>query len=91
VSAVKVTVRVSGRVQGVGFRYWTREAAERLGLRGSATNLPDGRVEIIAEGPRARCVALLDELRGDGPPGFVGEIADTWSESQDEPHGFRVR
>ena len=46
---------VRGHVQGVGFRYWVRGAAGDLGLRGTATNLPDGRVEVIAEGPRAAC------------------------------------
>lgn len=41
---------VSGRVQGVGFRYFTQDVAEREGLTGTARNLPDGRVEVIAEG-----------------------------------------
>ena len=41
---------VSGRVQGVGFRFFVQSAAEREGLRGWVRNLPDGRVEVMAEG-----------------------------------------
>lgn len=40
---------VSGRVQGVGYRYFTRQVAEELGVSGFARNLPDGRVEVVAE------------------------------------------
>jgi acylphosphatase len=86
-----MTALVSGRVQGVGFRYWTREVAGRLGLRGSATNLRDGRVEVIAEGPRAGCEQLLSQLGGDAAPGFVGDVSATWSDATGEPAGFRVR
>ncbi len=41
---------VSGRVQGVGFRAWTAREADRLGIKGLVRNLPDGSVEIVAEG-----------------------------------------
>ncbi|MGD8875746.1 MAG: acylphosphatase, partial [Gammaproteobacteria bacterium] len=44
---------VSGRVQGVFFRASTRDRARQLGLTGQASNLPDGRVEVIASGPEA--------------------------------------
>jgi acylphosphatase len=56
---VRLTVWVRGGVQAVGFRWWTRSRALELGLVGSATNLDDGRVEIIAEGDRAACERLL--------------------------------
>ena len=49
---------VSGRVQGVGFRWWTRRTASRLYLSGTVRNLPDGRVEVRARGS----AAALDEL-----------------------------
>ncbi|MCC5793912.1 MAG: acylphosphatase [Chromatiales bacterium] len=58
---------VSGHVQGVFFRASTAREAERLGLRGHAKNLADGRVEVLALGPSP----ALDELErwlGDGPP-----------------------
>jgi len=46
----KVNIVVSGRVQGVYFRAFTRNKAKQLGITGSATNLADGRVDIIAQG-----------------------------------------
>jgi acylphosphatase len=57
---------VSGRVQGVFFRASTRDRARQLGLTGQASNLPDGRVEVIASGPEADLAALRRWLR-DGP------------------------
>lgn len=58
---------VSGKVQGVFFRASTREHALDLGLSGRATNLPDGRVEVIADGEAAAVDALERWLR-QGPP-----------------------
>lgn len=52
-------VRVKGRVQGVGFRWFVREEARRLGVSGWVTNLPDGDVEVAAAGE----AASLDRLR----------------------------
>ncbi len=59
---------VSGMVQGVGYRYFARQAAQRLGLAGYVKNLRDGRVEVYAIGPSS----LLDSLRAElerGPSG----------------------
>ncbi len=63
------TVRflVSGRVQGVFFRASTRDEALRLGLAGSASNLPDGRVEVIASGSEA-ALSALERWLWRGPP-----------------------
>lgn len=61
---VRVTVTVRGRVQGVGFRWWTRARALELGLAGHARNTADGRVEVVAQGSRGavdRLVRLLSE------------------------------
>ena len=77
-TAVKVTIEVnqkmqryiliSGKVQGVGFRYFTRQNAMKLGVHGYAKNLPNGKVEVVAEGDKA----TLDEfvkILWKGPPG----------------------
>ncbi|MFB9378147.1 acylphosphatase [Kineococcus gynurae] len=58
----RVTAWVSGDVQGVGFRWWTKAQALELGLAGSATNRDDGRVEVVAEGPRPALLELLRRL-----------------------------
>lgn len=79
---------VSGQVQGVGFRDWTRQHARRLQLAGSAVNLPDGRVEIVAEGPREACESLLVALRGSAP-GSVAEVEESWTDAQGAT-GFRL-
>lgn len=59
-----VTLRVEGQVQGVGFRWWAKRAAERRGLVGSVVNLPDGAVEMCLQGPDADVDALVAEATG---------------------------
>ena len=88
---VRLTAFVRGRVQGVGFRWWTRARALELGLRGSATNLDDGRVEVVAEGPERALRALLDLLRGDGTPGRVDFVAERWGAGRGLDDGFVER
>lgn len=90
-SNVRLTAWVRGRVQGVGFRWYTRSVALELGLRGSASNLPDGRVEVIAEGPEGNCRRLLDALRSADAPGRVESVVDRWSEPKGGPTGFVER
>ena len=60
-------VRVTGRVQGVFFRAWTREEARRLGLSGWVRNCPDESVEAHVEGDEAAVATLIAELHN-GPP-----------------------
>lgn len=88
---VRLTAWVHGRVQGVGFRWWTRGRALALGLAGSAGNLADGRVEVVAEGPRERCEALLDALRSGDTPGVVNGVVERWSTARGGLSGFRER
>lgn len=70
----RVHVWVSGRVQGVGFRFATCEQAERLGLGGWVRNLGDGRVEAVFEGPAAEVAQAVAWCRR-GPSGaWVSEL-----------------
>lgn len=87
---VRLTVFVAGRVQGVGFRWWTRQQAAELGLAGSATNLPDGRVHIVAEGTKRACEALLDRLRSRSAPGRVRTVSEEWGDARADLRGFSV-
>jgi acylphosphatase len=79
-------IQVSGRVQGVGFRWFAREKARRWGLRGWVRNLADGSVEIAAEGPDENLRGFVDHLRL-GPPGAyvedIGDLPPTGSATQD--------
>jgi acylphosphatase len=77
--ATRLTVWVGGRVQGVGFRWWTRARALELGLVGRATNLDDGRVLVVAEGPESRCRRLLELLGSPAAPGRTTSVVERWS------------
>lgn len=76
---------VTGKVQGVWFRASAREQALRLGLRGSAKNLADGGVEVIAIGS-SEAVVELERWLWEGPP--LAEVADVQREDLDAPGGF---
>jgi acylphosphatase len=87
----RLTAHVEGRVQGVGYRAFTRAEARRLGLRGEVRNLPDGAVAVVAEGEEDALCRLLSALRR-GPSGFgVAEVRAEWSAATGEHAGFRVR
>lgn len=85
---VRVTVLVRGRVQGVGFRWWTRQRAVAYGLSGWARNLADGGVEVVAEGARRDCDALVRQLRGPGTPGRVERLSVEVSDPTGDLVGF---
>ncbi len=77
--------RVTGRVQGVGFRSWTVRAARSLGLAGWVRNLPDGSVELEAHGPDEHMAALREALwKG---PLFARVTGVDEQPFQDAPHG----
>jgi acylphosphatase len=87
---VRIEARIEGWVQGVGFRWWTRAQARRLGLSGEATNLRDGSVRIVAEGSQRSCAALVDLVRSGNAPGTVRTVQVEWSQAAGEFSGFSV-
>lgn len=87
----RLTAWVHGAVQGVGFRWWTRSKALELGLVGHASNLADGRVEVVAEGPRDHCEQLLAALRSGNTPGWVDTVVERWSEPKGTLSDFAQR
>jgi len=89
--AVRMTAWVHGFVQGVGFRWWTRSRALELGLVGSASNLADGRVEVVVEGTREACEALLTQLRGAKTPGGVDKVVAQFGDARGGLRGFTER
>lgn len=88
---IRLTAWVHGRVQGVGFRWWTRSRASELGLQGYASNLRDGRVEVVAEGTKEHCERLLELLRGGATPGHVDLVVERWSDAKNNVTGFAER
>ena len=83
--------RVVGRVQGVGFRYWTRQQAQRLNLRGMVRNVADGSVIVAAKGP-AYSLEKLRELLQNGPPGAVVQYLEPITTPEEElPFPFEIR
>src|SRR4051812_14423057 len=82
---------VRGRVQGVGFRFFVERAARLEGLRGWVRNLPDGRVEVRAEGDN-EAVERLEQKLWRGPSGAIVESVDAEMEPPStDLHDFHIR
>jgi acylphosphatase len=86
----RLNIYYSGRVQGVGFRYTVKNVAAGFEIAGLVRNLPDGRVELVAEGVRAELAAFRDAIRGAGLAGFINREEVSWNEAQNEFHGFEI-
>jgi acylphosphatase len=84
----RLTIVVSGDVQGVGFRDYVRTRGRRMGLVGTATNLAGGRVEIVAEGSRTVCEELLEMVRSGHTPGRTDAVSERWSPPRGGLSGF---
>lgn len=91
----RVTIFVRGRVQGVGFRWWTRARALELGLDGFARNMADGRVEICAQGPREAIERLRqlieEEISTTSRPGRVQACVVQTGDLRQSLSGFDER
>lgn len=87
---VRATIIVSGRVQGVGYRAFTLQAAVRKGLSGGVRNLDDGRVEIEAEGTRSMIETLIRELKIGPSRAQVEQVDVRWYEATGTDSGFHV-
>jgi acylphosphatase len=88
----RLSATVYGRVQGVYFRYFVRNVARNLGLKGYVCNLASGdAVEVKAEGQRPQLDKLLEQLRT-GPPGaWVKRVEIDWSGYTGEFDNFSIR
>jgi len=83
-------LRVSGKVQGVSYRAYTEQKAQDLRLTGLVRNLPDGQVEIIAEGPQNDLEALKDWCLSGPPQARVDDVATETHAATGEFSGFRI-
>ncbi len=82
---------VTGRVQGVFFRAFTREVAQSLGLKGWVRNLPDGRVEAVFEGKKELIEEAIKKLKIGPPAARVEALETDWNEEPENLPDFRIR
>lgn len=86
----RVTVLYSGRVQGVGFRYTAKTVAAGFEVTGTIRNLPDGRVELMAEGNRPELEEFLIAIRHEGLAGFIRDEQVDWAVAKNDFRGFEI-
>lgn len=87
---VQTRVRIEGLVQGVNYRYSTRQKAQELGVNGWVRNLADGSVECLLVGERDKVEALIRWCH-QGPPGArVKKVTTRWEEYRGDVEGFSI-
>lgn len=87
----RVRLIISGRVQGVGFRFSAYDEAKDLGLIGWVRNMPSGEVEIVAEGRRENLKMLVAWAYQGPPSAHVTEVREEWGDFTGELGEFRIR
>lgn len=87
----RLSARITGRVQGVGFRNFTQRRARRLDLTGWVRNKPDGSVRLEAEGPQEALDELVEAVHQGPRMASVDDVAVEWDEATDEFEVFMVR
>ena len=90
VNRTRMHIYYSGRVQGIGFRITVKSVATGFEATGAIRNLPDGRVELIAEGVRDELDAFRQAIREAGLGRFIEKEDVSWSESKNEFRGFEI-
>jgi len=86
----QVRVYISGRVQGVGFRWWVQKQAQSLKLTGWIKNLDDGRVEVLAQGDKGNLDILLKSLNHGPRFSEVKKFDISWEKEKNEFEGFKI-
>ncbi|MFP3223111.1 MAG: acylphosphatase [Nitrososphaeria archaeon] len=84
----RAEIIVEGLVQGVGYRAFAKRAAEKLGLKGYAENLPDGTVKIIVEGEKDQIEDFIEECKRGPPLSEVENIEVKWEQYKGEFDSF---
>ena len=87
----RLSVFWSGRVQGVGFRYTAESVALELGVTGWVRNLPDGRVEAVAEGPEKNLQLMLERIAYGPMKGYIRNVEARWERPTGEFEEFQIR
>jgi len=87
---MRFVAHIFGRVQGVGFRYFAVDEARQRGVQGWARNLPDGTVEVVAEGPQLALEELLALLRLGPRSAEVTHMDVEWASARGDATGFDI-
>ncbi len=88
---VRAHVYISGKVQGVFFREYTRNKAQSLGIKGWVRNLRDGRVEAIFEGEKEKVEEIISWCHKGSPYSKVEKVEVKWEEYKGEFNDFEIR
>jgi len=88
---VRAHVYISGKVQGVFFREYTRKKAQSLGIKGWVRNLRDGRVEAIFEGEKEKVEEMISWCHEGSPYSKVEKVEVKWEEYRGEFNDFEIR
>ena len=80
----------SGHVQGVGFRFTVKQVAAGFEVTGTVRNLPDGRVELMAEGTKTELEAFSEAIRDAGLAACIRHEDVHWSEARSDFRGFEI-
>jgi acylphosphatase len=86
--AKRVQAIISGKVTGVGFRFYAAHVADRLHLVGTVRNLPSGEIEAVAEGEEETLNLFIDALRQGPTAGRVDDITAAWAEPSGQFQNF---
>jgi acylphosphatase len=86
----RMEIFYNGRVQGVGFRYTVKTVATGFEITGTVRNLPDGRVELIAEGPKEELEGFRQAVRESGLAHFIAEEQTSFTDARNEFPGFEI-
>ena len=89
-SRSRLHILYSGRVQGVGFRYTVKTLASGFEVTGIVRNLPDGRVELAAEGTKEELEAFRRAIQDSEVGRFIGNEEAAWNEARGEFRGFEI-
>ena len=90
-AGLRATIRVSGMVEGVGYRAFVERAASSMGLKGYCMNLPDGRVEVVVEGEREQVERLVKQLWEGPRMARVSNVQIEWGTARLDSLDFLIR
>ena len=88
---VQALAQISGRVQGVYFRAYTRDMAQSLGLKGYVRNLPTGEVEAVFAGPRDKVDQAISWCHQGSPSSWVDKVKVSWEQPSGGLGSFDIR